>query len=94
MAAGTAKWFTRKSRSKPDTTVSRRRVIRVRAVALSDRAEHAVSGAAAERAELRCAGCGYGIVVSGPVPLCPMCRTSDWENPDDVVSGVTPARAS
>jgi hypothetical protein len=91
MPTGTIKWFTRKSRSSPVTTDSRRRVIRVRAVALSDRAG-AVSDAAVNRAELRCGG--YGIVVSGPVPLCPMCRTSDWENPDDVVSGVTPTRAS
>jgi len=94
MATGTIKWFTRKSRSSPGTTDSRRRVIRVRAVALSYQAESAVSGASAKRAELRCVGCGYGIVVSGPVPLCPMCRTSDWENPDDVVSGVTLTRAS
>lgn len=29
-------------------------------------------------AELRCAGCGYGIVVTGEPPACPMCRSSAW----------------
>jgi hypothetical protein len=33
---------------------------------------------ARERAEFRCA-CGYGIVVDGPLPACPMCRGSSWE---------------
>ncbi len=27
----------------------------------------------------RCVGCGYGIVVSGVVPTCPMCGGSEWE---------------
>jgi rubrerythrin len=48
-------------------------------VAPNDRDEHAVSLTTADRVEFRCAGCGYGIVVSGPLPLCPMCRTNDWE---------------
>jgi rubrerythrin len=33
------------------------------------------------RVELRCGGCGYGIVVNGPPPLCPMCRTQSWSDP-------------
>ena len=31
------------------------------------------------RAEHRCAGCGYGIIVSDPLPVCPMCQTSTWD---------------
>jgi hypothetical protein len=30
------------------------------------------------RAEHRCAACGYGIIVSDPVPVCPMCQTNAW----------------
>jgi cold shock CspA family protein len=30
------------------------------------------------RQDLRCA-CGYGIVASGPLPACPMCGASAWE---------------
>ena len=26
----------------------------------------------------RCAACGYGIVVSGRAPACPMCGGHDW----------------
>jgi CspA family cold shock protein len=37
------------------------------------------SAIATEPSELRCAGCGYGICVSGALPLCPMCRTTTWE---------------
>jgi hypothetical protein len=29
--------------------------------------------------EYRCAGCGYGVVVSGHLPACPMCRGEEWE---------------
>jgi hypothetical protein len=84
MAVGTVKWFTRKSRSNPGATDSLRALIRIpdrsqQHVALRDRIESTYSGAEAGRAELRCAGCGYGIVVSGSVPPCPMCRANDWE---------------
>jgi hypothetical protein len=30
------------------------------------------------RVDLRC-GCGYGIVARTPLPACPMCRASAWE---------------
>src|SRR5438034_960122 len=32
----------------------------------------------ADRHDLRCRGCGYGIVVAGPPPPCPLCRSSNW----------------
>ena len=32
----------------------------------------------ASRADLRC-GCGYGIVAGTPLPACPMCGASAWE---------------
>jgi rubrerythrin len=31
------------------------------------------------RVDLRCRGCGYGIVVAGDPPTCPLCRGRDWE---------------
>jgi len=31
------------------------------------------------RVDLRCRGCGYGIVVAGDPPTCPLCRSHDWE---------------
>ena len=34
----------------------------------------------AKRDEYRCAGCGYGIVVYGQAPSCPMCREARWEH--------------
>jgi rubrerythrin len=30
------------------------------------------------KAELRCSGCGYGLIVLGPPPACPMCRERAW----------------
>ena len=30
------------------------------------------------RLEWHCRVCGYGIVVAGPPPECPMCRSDDW----------------
>ena len=33
----------------------------------------------AVKGEYRCAECGYGVVVLGVLPECPMCRTSTWE---------------
>ena len=33
-----------------------------------------------QRAEYRCVGCGYALVVHGQPPRCPMCRQARWEN--------------
>jgi rubrerythrin len=33
-----------------------------------------------KRAEYRCAGCGYGIIVYGQPPSCPMCHQPRWEH--------------
>jgi hypothetical protein len=30
------------------------------------------------RSDWRCRVCGYGIVVAGRLPECPMCRSDDW----------------
>jgi hypothetical protein len=35
-------------------------------------------GRKGKRAEYRCAGCGYGIVVYGRPPGCPMCGEARW----------------
>ena len=37
-------------------------------------------GRKGKRAEYYCAGCGYGIVVYGQPPSCPMCREPRWEH--------------
>jgi hypothetical protein len=37
-------------------------------------------GRKGRRAEYRCAACGYGIVVSGQAPICPMCSEPRWEH--------------
>ena len=37
-------------------------------------------GRKGKRAEYRCAACGYGIVVYGHAPSCPMCRQARWEH--------------
>ena len=39
-------------------------------------------GRKGKRDEYRCAGCGYGIVVYGQAPNCPMCREACWEHVD------------
>jgi len=31
------------------------------------------------RVDLRCRNCGYGIVVAGEPPTCPLCRSEEWE---------------
>ncbi len=31
------------------------------------------------KGEFRCSECGYGVVVSGSLPICPMCRGETWE---------------
>jgi rubrerythrin len=30
-------------------------------------------------AQYRCRRCGYGISVSGAMPLCPMCQRRNWK---------------
>jgi hypothetical protein len=37
-------------------------------------------GRKSKRAEYRCAGCGYGIIVYVQPPSCPMCRELRWES--------------
>jgi hypothetical protein len=37
-------------------------------------------GRTGKRAEYRCAACGYGIVVYGRPPGCPMCSERRWEH--------------
>jgi rubrerythrin len=37
-------------------------------------------GRKGKRAEYRCAACGYGIVVYGRPPGCPMCSEGRWEH--------------
>jgi hypothetical protein len=37
-------------------------------------------GRKGKRAEYYCAGCGYGIIVYGQPPSCPMCREPRWEH--------------
>jgi hypothetical protein len=37
-------------------------------------------GRKGKRAEYRCAACGYGIVVYGQSPGCPMCGEARWEH--------------
>jgi hypothetical protein len=31
------------------------------------------------RVDLRCRSCGYGIVVAGEPPACPICHSHDWK---------------
>jgi len=38
------------------------------------------AGRKGKRAEYRCAACGYGIVVYGRPPGCPMCSEGRWEH--------------
>jgi hypothetical protein len=37
-------------------------------------------GRKGKRAQYRCTVCGYGIVVYGQSPSCPMCRETRWEH--------------
>ena len=37
-------------------------------------------GRKGKRTEYRCAACGYGIVVYGQAPGCPMCDEARWEH--------------
>jgi len=52
-------------------------------------------GRKGKRAEYHCAACGYGIVVYGQPPSCPMCSEARWEHvewpsPGCSTSGVDP----
>jgi hypothetical protein len=38
------------------------------------------AGGKGKRAEYYCAACGYGIVVYGQPPSCPMCSEARWEH--------------
>ncbi len=40
----------------------------------------AAGGRKGKRAEYRCAACGYGIIVYGQPPRCPMCSEPRWEH--------------
>jgi rubrerythrin len=40
----------------------------------------AEEGRTGKRAEYRCAGCGYGIVVYEQPPGCPVCSETRWEH--------------
>jgi hypothetical protein len=35
-------------------------------------------GSAMNLKEFRCAKCGYGISLSGALPICPMCQSTGW----------------
>jgi hypothetical protein len=50
-------------------------------VALLPEAEDSelAAGSKGKRAEYRCATCGYGIVVYGRPPGCPMCSEGRWQ---------------
>lgn len=34
------------------------------------------------KGSFRCSECGYGVVVSSALPVCPMCQTDTWELSD------------
>ncbi len=34
---------------------------------------------ASAKGSFRCSDCGYGVVVTGALPLCPMCGGAVWE---------------
>lgn len=33
------------------------------------------------KVDYTCAGCGYGVALSEPPPVCPMCHGSEWDRP-------------
>jgi rubrerythrin len=39
---------------------------------------HVEAGASAA-GDFRCDECGYGIVMVGVLPVCPMCQSSSWK---------------
>jgi rubrerythrin len=60
----------------------------VASATLTRRQQQRAHDARVERRELVCACCGYGIVVRGRVPTCPMCRSESWEP----LARIAPAR--
>ncbi len=49
----------------------------VEALEGADRAELTATGSAVV-GEYRCAACGYGAIVHGELPPCPMCGGTSW----------------
>ena len=47
-------------------------------VAPDEFVEFLVTGAAV-KGEFHCSECGYGVIVSRQLPLCPMCKGESWE---------------
>ena len=62
-------------------SIVERRESAPRLVALKREAEDSevAAGRKGKRAEYSCAACGYGIVVYGRPPSCPMCSEGRWE---------------
>jgi hypothetical protein len=58
-----------------------REAIRIAATCL-EREVVTVAESPGDTAELRCGKCGYGIMVSGEPPACPMCRSFAWQTAD------------
>jgi hypothetical protein len=40
-----------------------------------------VDTASDQKVDYTCAGCGYGIAIATPPPVCPMCHGSEWDRP-------------
>jgi len=49
------------------------------AAAATTRTDHAAAGEEAH-GDFRCADCGYGVVSTGALPSCPMCRGAIWHS--------------
>jgi rubrerythrin len=46
---------------------------------LRDLAAEPVVAAPGPSPDFACAACGYGVSTIVPPPVCPMCRSTDWE---------------
>ena len=71
LASGTVKWFDEENGHGLITAEDGKLVMTAESVTATS--PHASS-------EFRCARCGYGIIVSGALPACPMCRTTNWDS--------------
>jgi hypothetical protein len=49
------------------------------AVAEPSRPPVAFDGERAVLGDYRCSDCGYGAVLDGELPICPMCHAQSWE---------------